>query len=100
MEAYKHQTACAQSVVKMLQAMKEENWSLPVMYTVCLDLRLLAQKCEEVESSHISKPGEILEKAAECLMGCFRVCAADNRYENEFLNFSFDFETNINWMRF
>lgn len=79
MEAYKHQTACAQSVVKMLQAMKEENWSLPVMYTVCLDLRLLAQKCEEVEASHISKPGEILEKAAECLMGCFRVCAADNR---------------------
>lgn len=24
-------------------------------------------------------PGSILEKAAECLMGCFRVCAADNR---------------------
>lgn len=80
MEAYKHQTACAQSVVKMLQAMKEENWSLPVMYAVCLDLRLLAQKCEEVEESHVSKPGEILEKAAECLMGCFRVCAADTRY--------------------
>lgn len=82
MEAYKHQATCAQSVVKMLQAMKEENWSLPVMYTVCLDLRLLAQKCEEVEGSHVSKPGEILEKAAECLMGCFRVCAADNRYES------------------
>lgn len=82
MEAYKHQTTCAQSVVKMLQAMKEENWPLPVMYTVCLDLRLLAQKCEEVEGSHVSKPGEILEKAAECLMGCFRVCAADNRYES------------------
>lgn len=79
MEAYKHQTACAQNVVKMLQAIKEENWCLPIMYTVCLDLRLLAQKCEEVGGTNVSKPGEILEKAAECLMGCFRVCAADNR---------------------
>lgn len=79
MEAYKHQTACAQAVVKMLQLLKDENWCLPIMYTVCLDLRLLAQKCEDV-GSYISKPGELLEKAAECLMGCFRVCAADNRY--------------------
>lgn len=84
MEAYKHQTTCAQNVVKMLQSMKEENWSLPVMYAVCLDLRLLAQKCEEFEQSHVSKPGEILEKAAECLMGCFRVCAADNRFGHHF----------------
>lgn len=90
MKAYKHQTACAQNVVKMLQAMKEENWSLPIMYTVCLDLRLLAQKCEEIEGGHVSKPGEILEKAAECLMGCFRVCAADNRFamkHNDILRF-------------
>lgn len=50
------------------------------MYTVCLDLRLLAQKCEDVGGNNVSKPGEILEKAAECLMGCFRVCAADNRF--------------------
>jgi len=61
----------------LLQAIKEKNWFLPVMYTVCLDLRTLAQKCEEVGGR--SKPGEILEKAAECLMACFRVCAADNR---------------------
>lgn len=77
MEAYKHQTQCTQAVVKMLQLLKEENWCLPIMYAVCLDLRILAQKCEEEGKS--SKPGEILEKAAECLMGCFRVCAADNR---------------------
>ena len=25
----------------------------------------------------IGRPKETLEKAAECLMGCFRVCAAD-----------------------
>lgn len=80
LEAYKYQAACTQGVIKMLQALKEENWCLPIMYTVCLDLRLLAQKCEDVGGTNVSKPGEILEKAAECLMGCFRVCAADNRF--------------------
>ncbi|XP_062540018.1 PCI domain-containing protein 2 homolog isoform X2 [Armigeres subalbatus] len=76
-EAFKHQTNCVQAVVKMLQVMKGENWFLPVMYTVAIDLRRLAVKCEQQQKS--SKPGEILEKAAECLMSCFRVCAADNR---------------------
>lgn len=83
MEAYKNQTTCAQGVIKMLQVLKEENWCLPIMYVVCLDLRLLAQKCEEVGGNSVTKPGEILEKAAECLMGCFRVCAADNRSSDE-----------------
>lgn len=48
------------------------------MYVTCLDLRLLALKYEAVEPS---KSGQIMEKAAECLMSCFRVCAADNRTE-------------------
>ncbi|XP_055371163.1 PCI domain-containing protein 2 homolog [Condylostylus longicornis] len=80
-EAYKTQSHCVQSVVKMLQYLKEENWCLPIMYRVCLDLRILAQKCEE-EGFH-SKPGEILEKAADCLMACFRVCASDSRSSEE-----------------
>jgi nuclear mRNA export protein PCID2/THP1 len=66
----------------MLQALKEENWCLPVMYTVCLDLRKLATTCEAKDGA-TNKPGEILEKAAECLMACFRVCAADNRSTDE-----------------
>lgn len=65
----------------MLQAYKEENWNLPVMYAVCLDLRLLAQLCEKTMAN--LKPGEILEKAAESLLACFRVCAADNRSSDE-----------------
>ncbi|XP_077300020.1 PCI domain-containing protein 2 isoform X2 [Arctopsyche grandis] len=76
MDAYNHQSACTTSVTKLLQLQKEENWSLPLMYTVCLDLRLVAQQAEKCMSQN---PGSILEKAAECLMGCFRVCAADNR---------------------
>jgi len=78
-EAYKYQSICVQAVVKLLQAMKEENWCLPVMYVTCLDLRVLALKCESLEPT--TKRGQVMEKAAECLMSCFRVCAADNRTE-------------------
>ncbi|KPJ01261.1 PCI domain-containing protein 2-like [Papilio xuthus] len=76
MDAYENQSACVASVVKMLQGQKDENWSLPLMYTVCLDLRLVAQKAE---GCNPQDNGKILEKAAESLLACFRVCAADNR---------------------
>lgn len=56
---------------------------LPVMYVMCLELRLLALRAENSKNIKNSKPGEILEKCAECLMGCFRVCAADNRSVDE-----------------
>lgn len=75
------QTSCAKAVVELLKVLKEENWCLPIMYVVCLDLRLLAQKCESTGGG--SKPGEILESAAECVMACFRVCAVDKRASNE-----------------
>lgn len=75
-EAYNHQSACVTSVVKLLQVQKEENWTLPLMYAVCLDLRLVAQKAEACSPQ---SNGKIMEKAAESLLACFRVCAADNR---------------------
>lgn len=80
-DAFKYQSALVQSVVKLLNVCKEENWALPVMYAVCLDIRLLAMKCEKTIG--LDKPGEILEKAAESLMSCFRVCAADSRTSEE-----------------
>lgn len=82
-EAYQHQSNLTQNLMKIIQAQKEENWFLPVMYVACLDLRLLAQRAEKDRIGATEKPGEILEKAAECLMGCFRVCAADNRSSEE-----------------
>ncbi|XP_059062423.1 PCI domain-containing protein 2 homolog [Achroia grisella] len=83
MEAYNYQSNCVTAVVKLLQSQKEENWSLPLMYTVCLDLRLVARKADGSNSQ--SSHGKIMEKAAESLLACFRVCTADNR--------SSDFET-------
>ncbi|KAJ3666922.1 hypothetical protein Zmor_002345 [Zophobas morio] len=81
--AYNLQSSLTQTFTKILQSQKEENWSLPIMYVLCLDLRLLAQLAENQRVGVSEKPGEILEKAAECLMGCFRVCAADNRSAEE-----------------
>lgn len=78
-EAYKCQSMCVQAVVKLLQVMKDENWCLPIMYVTCLELRLLSLKCESIES--VAKRGQVMEKTAEILMSCFRVCAADNRTE-------------------
>lgn len=82
LSAYQCQSSLVQCFTKIIQGLKEENWCLPIMYTVCLDLRLLAQKAEK-ERLNSENPGELLEKSAECLMGCFRVCAADNRSSEE-----------------
>ncbi|XP_011312106.1 PCI domain-containing protein 2 [Fopius arisanus] len=79
---HRNQSALVQSVMKILQLQKEENWMLPVMNVVCLELRLLAVQAENSKSKN-TKPGELLEQSAECLMGCFRVCAADNRSSEE-----------------
>ncbi|RWS24846.1 PCI domain-containing protein 2-like protein [Leptotrombidium deliense] len=87
-EAFKHQTTSIQTVTKILQGMKEENWLLPVLYVLSRDLRLLsiaADKQIANESNRRSghKPNENLEKAADLLMAVFRVCATDTRASNE-----------------
>ncbi|KAK0149613.1 PCI domain-containing protein 2 [Merluccius polli] len=73
-EAYKFQTLVA------FQAHKEENWALPLMFSVTLDLRIFANNAEQqLQQKGKGQPGDMLEKAAEQLMSCFRVCASDNR---------------------
>lgn len=48
------------------------------MYVIARDLRLVAVKADkELAQKGAEKSGITLEKAAECLMGLFRVCAAD-----------------------
>ncbi|KAL4706464.1 hypothetical protein ACJJTC_003036 [Scirpophaga incertulas] len=74
-DAFEHQSTCVSCVVRLLQGQQGENWNLPLLYAVSLDLRLVAQKAE---SSHPSS-GKILEKAAESLLAGFRVCVGDNR---------------------
>lgn len=51
------------------------------MYSACLDVRLLGVKADRQAKLRMKnyKPGEVLEKCAESVMNCFRVCASDNR---------------------
>ncbi|KAI4891031.1 hypothetical protein NFI96_013881 [Prochilodus magdalenae] len=54
--------------------------ALPVMFAVTLDLRIFANNAEQqLQKKGKGKVGDMLEKAAEQLMSCFRVCASDNR---------------------
>ncbi|CAH1781380.1 unnamed protein product [Owenia fusiformis] len=78
--AYQCQAAVVQAFTKAFQGQKDENWALPLMFAVTLDMRRFANKAD-IQLSEMGKgrPGETLEKAAELLMGCFRVCASDNR---------------------
>ncbi|KAM7111199.1 PCI domain-containing protein 2 isoform 5-T5 [Molossus nigricans] len=91
-EAYKCQTVIVQSFLRTFQAHKEENClfkhtcfscpcrALPVMYAVALDLRVFANNADQqLVKKGKSKVGDMLEKAAELLMSCFRVCASDTR---------------------
>lgn len=83
-EAYKLQAVLVQAFIKIFQSQKDENWAIPIMHAICLDLRLFANHA----GSHLShkdkgKPEELLEKAADLLMGLFRVCASDNRSSPE-----------------
>ncbi|TRY92754.1 hypothetical protein DNTS_024834 [Danionella cerebrum] len=66
------------SFLKAFQAHREENWALPILFTVTLDLRIFANNAERQLKAK-GKVGDMLEKAAEQLMSCFRVCASDNR---------------------
>jgi len=93
-EAYSHQCNVVQAVVRMLQSQKEENWSLPIMFSATLDLRLVAMQADHqlFDSKEDSDGGgaaaaaafqtpvwDTLEKSADLLMQCFRVCASDSR---------------------
>ncbi|XP_063160936.1 PCI domain-containing protein 2 [Candoia aspera] len=79
-EAYKCQTVVVQSFLRAFQAHKEENWALPIMYAVALDLRIFANSADQqLAKKGKGKVGDMLEKAAELLMSCFRVCASDTR---------------------
>uniref|UniRef100_A0A2K5CSK3 PCI domain-containing protein 2 n=3 Tax=Aotus nancymaae TaxID=37293 RepID=A0A2K5CSK3_AOTNA len=81
-EAYKCQTVIVQyplsftPLTRFLFALR----ALPVMYAVALDLRVFANNADQqLVKKGKSKVGDMLEKAAELLMSCFRVCASDTR---------------------
>ena len=65
-EAYKCQTVFEESFLQALQAHKEENWALPVMYAVALDLQVFAGNADQqLVKKGKSKVRDVLEKADE-----------------------------------
>jgi len=74
-KAFACQLVCIQSFVKALQADKDDNWALPIMYGLILDLKYLASKVETTYKTE----NTTYEKAADSIMSCFRVCASDGR---------------------
>ena len=75
---WKSQCSVVTAVARFMTESKEENWMLPLMNTACLELRLQSISADAASArSGATKPGELLEKTADSLMACFRVCAAD-----------------------
>jgi len=82
MEAFQWKTQMVQAMTRMLSAEKEQNWFLPLMNQINIEIRILAMICDKEKNRHSSKslkPDEHLEKAADLLMGVFRVAANDSR---------------------
>jgi len=79
-EAYLAHVNVIQTFLKVFAAQKEENWALPVLYVLCLDLRIFAIRADKQRvKKGTGKQNENLEKAAEFLMNCFRTCVSDTR---------------------
>ncbi|XP_039249809.1 PCI domain-containing protein 2-like isoform X1 [Styela clava] len=79
-DAHGYQVLAIQSFVKAFQLQKDENWALPIMYALILDLRTFANNADrELQRTGKGKKGDMLEKAADTVMSCFRVCASDGR---------------------
>lgn len=74
--AFHHQYNLLQSAIKVFQNPKTTNWFMKVIHTICLELRLLAGPADKAADNK-KHPVECMEKAAEGLMACFRICAAD-----------------------
>ena len=72
-----------QTFCKLLSSQKDDNWPLPMMHVICLDLRLIASKADVQMVKKGAKPGATLEKAAEHMMACFRTCALDSKSSEE-----------------
>ena len=77
-DAYKCQIVIAQSFLR--EALKEENWALPVTCGMAVDLQVFDNNADQQLVKKEKQQGwDRLEKAAELLMSCFCVCASDTR---------------------
>jgi hypothetical protein len=100
--AFNEKANASNELSKILQAQRESNWCIGFMHKHSVDLRRLAIKADadadikrsvELERAKggdniprstvkLIKKDENMERACECLMQLFRVCATDTRSNN------------------
>ena len=90
-------TKSFKALIELIKDAKDENWQLPVLFRVSVDLRLLAYVCDskkqkqqltETSSKDTGEGGssednEYAEKTAECLMLSFRNLCTDTRSDSQ-----------------
>lgn len=101
-EAFNEKANSNNDFYKILQSQKETNWCIGFMHKHSVDLRRLAIKADAdsdikraaelarakggdsipKDASRLIKKDENMERACECLMHLFRVCATDSRGSN------------------
>jgi hypothetical protein len=91
MNAFESLNKSFKALIDLIKDAKDENWQLPVMYSISVDLRLIAYLCDsrkqqtfdknpiKTDESGGNQTDEYAEKAAECLMACFRNLCTDTR---------------------
>ena len=96
--AFEFMTMSFKCLIDLIKDAKDENWQLPVLFRISVDVRLLAYACDAAKrkqqindksgaSSTKDATGEgssgqddeYAEKTAECLMVCFRNLCTDTR---------------------
>ena len=96
--AYDFMNKSFKSLIELIREAKEENWQLPVMFRISVDLRLLAYTCDSKkqrqqlydknsynsnkDAEGSSNQDEYAEKTAESLMICFRNLCTDTRSDS------------------
>lgn len=83
-------------LIELIKDTKDENWQLPVLFSMSVDLRLLAYSCDSRKKqksfeSNVQSTNdegarvefEYAEKTAECLIVCFRNLCTDTRSESQ-----------------
>ncbi|KAI6205237.1 CSN12-like protein [Aphelenchoides besseyi] len=79
-EAYAAQTALVQYYNKeILVKEKDANWFIPILTTICRDLRIIASMADKDREIIDEEEKSFYEEAAEPIMESFRTCVTEGR---------------------
>ena len=107
LNAFDYLTKSFKNLIDLINDAKDENWQLPVLFVMSVDLRLLAYTCDTKKQqnqqlflsssrssasanaasnkdgeSGANQADEYAEKTAECLILCFRNLCTDTRADS------------------